>query len=54
MKNEAQVNGEMNMSHIINEAMIQEIHPLEKLRYSTGELANLMTKKGMSMEKSPM
>jgi hypothetical protein len=37
----------MTMSHIINVAMIQEIYPLEKPRYSTEELANLMTEKGI-------
>jgi hypothetical protein len=50
----AQVNGEMAMSHYINVAMIQGTHPLEKPKYSTEELANLMMEKGIGMEKSPM
>jgi hypothetical protein len=42
------------MSHIIKVTMIQDIDPLEKPRYSTEELVNLVTeKKGMEIEKAP-
>ena len=48
----AQVNGKMTLSHIINIAMIQDINPLEKPKYSTEELANLMTEKGIERNKN--
>jgi hypothetical protein len=41
------------MSHTMNLSMIQEMHQIEKLRYSTEELANLMTEKRIEMEKAP-
>jgi hypothetical protein len=47
----AQFNGEMIMSHIVNVAMIQDVIPLEKPKYSTEELANFMIEKGIEMEK---
>jgi hypothetical protein len=43
-------NRNMTMSHVINVAIIQDIHPLNHPKYSTEELAILMIEKGIEMK----